>query len=75
MNLTDVANLFKDSDCLPHYRDFFWSVADILDCNGGSVACVNDTLIIFDWHPDPAIIKYRSIFLNEGVNPGLEGVV
>ena len=75
MNLTDVANLFKASNCLPHDRDFFWSVADILDCDGGSITCVNDTLIIFDGHPDPAVVKYGPIFLNEGINPGLEGVV
>ena len=75
MNLTDVADLFEASDCLPHDRDFFWPVADILDCDGRCVACVNDTLIVFDGHPDPVAVKYRPILPDKVINPGLEGVI
>ncbi len=55
--LTDTPNLFEASNDFPQYRDFLRSMADVLDCNGGCVACVNDTFITFDGYPDPAVVK------------------
>ena len=75
MNLTDVANLFEATDCLSHEREFFWFVAYILDCDGRCLAGVDDTLVFFNGHPHPVVVKYRPILSNEGGNPGLNGFV
>jgi hypothetical protein len=70
-----VPNLFEASNGFPHDRNFFWSVANVLDCNGGCIACHDDTFIIFDGYPDPAFVEYGPILLYEVIDPGLEGVV
>jgi hypothetical protein len=53
----DMPNLFEVSDGFPHYRDFLRSIADVLDCNRGCIACVDDTFIIFDQYPDPVVVE------------------
>ncbi len=75
VDLTDMPNLFKASNGFPHYRDILRSIADVLDCDGGCVARVNNTFIIFDGYPDPAVIKTRPIPFYKVIDPGLEDVV
>ncbi len=70
-----MSNLFEASNCLTHDREFFRAILDILDGDGRCVAGVNDALVIFHRHPYPVLVKYQPILLNEGVNPGLEGIV
>jgi hypothetical protein len=58
-----------------HDREFFRAISDILDSNGRCVTSVNDALVILYGHPYPALIKYRPVLLNKGVNPGMKSVV
>ena len=46
---------------------------DVLDSDGGCVACVNDTFIIFDWYPDPAVVEDGPVLFNEVIDSGVEG--
>ena len=67
--------MFKASNCLLHGKEFFRAISGILDGNGRCIAGVNDALVNFHGHPYPALVEYRPVLLNEGVNPGLESIV
>jgi len=75
VNLMDVPHLFEASDGLPHNRKFLRAISDVLDGDGRRIARVSYALIILDGHPYPWIIEHRPIFLNKGIDPGLEGII
>ncbi len=75
MNLTDVAHLLEANDCLAHDREFLWAILDILDSDGRCVASVNDTLIVLYGRPYPALIEYRPVLFDKGVNSGLKSIL
>ncbi len=58
MDLTDMPSRFEGSNGAPHNGDLFWSVVDLLDCNGWGVARIDDTFIVLDGYPDPAVVEY-----------------
>ena len=75
MNLTDVAYLLEASDCLAHEREFLRAILDILDGNGRCVTSVNDALLVPDGHPYSALVEYRPVLLDKGINSGLKSIV
>ena len=75
VNLTDVPHLFEASDGLPHYWKFLWAISYVLDGDGRRITRIDYTLVILDRHPYPSIVEHRPIFLNKGVDPGLEGII
>ncbi len=58
-----------------HDREFLWAISDILDGDGRCVTSVNDTLIVLDGHPYPALVEYPPVLLDEGINSGLKSIV
>ena len=75
MNLTDVAHLLEASNCLAHDREFLRAITDILDGNRRCVTSVNDALIVLYGHPYPALVEYRPVLHDKGLNSGLKSIV
>jgi len=73
MHLTNMPYLLQCSNCISHDGYFLWPVTDVLNCDGGCVACVDNTFIIFDWYPDPTVVEDGPVLFNEVVDSGLEG--
>jgi hypothetical protein len=73
--MTDMACRLKGSNRMPHNRNFFRPIVDFLDRDGWGIASIDDAFVVFDWHPDPALVEYQPIQLDEGVDPVTEGAV
>jgi len=73
MHLTNMPYLLQCSNCVSHDGYFLRPITDVLDCDGGCVACVNNTFIILAWYTDPAVIKDGPVLFNEVVDSALEG--
>ena len=75
VNLTDVAHLLEASDCLAHDREFLQAISDILDGNGRCITSVGDARIVPDGHPYSALVEYRPVLLDKGINSGLKSII
>ncbi len=58
-----MAELCKQRNALAHDGDFTQSVVDLLDADGASITCVDQTGVVFIWDKLPLVIKNGLVLL------------
>ncbi len=68
MNLPNLPNLLKSSNTLAHDGSLPYAIVDLLYCDRGSRAGVDNTLVILNRGECAAVIKNGPVLLYQGNN-------
>ena len=73
MNLAGITDFFKGQNGLLHNWNLLWAVLNLFYCNRVDITGVDNTLVIPNWNPYPALIKHAPVFLHKVSKRKLSG--
>ena len=65
MDLSDVTHFFERSNAFTHYRNFTWSIMDLLDSNRTGGASINRAGVVTNREELALIVEDRPVFLEQ----------
>jgi hypothetical protein len=75
MDLLDVTHFFERSNASTHYRNFTWSIMDLLDSDRTGGASINRAGVVTNREELALIVEHRPILLNQAVDDHLSWLV
>jgi hypothetical protein len=75
MDLSDVTHFFERSNAFTHYRNFTWSIMDLLDSDRTGGSSINRAGVVTNGEELALIVEHRPILLNQAVDNRLSWLV